>query len=165
MHIPRWRIALTGGALIVLGAAGFGLVQAAAPTTPVTVAPAANASAAPAASPRAAAPGVERRALRGLRRIVHGTVTIDHPKDGLITVQLDGGTISTVGADSMTIAEKGGGSVTVALNTDTRVRKNRAKATIGDLKVGDQVIVASRVAGETATARLVIVPPATKAAP
>lgn len=168
MQVPRWRIALTGGAIVVLGFAGFSLVQAGAPAIPVTASPAADASAAPAASPRAAAAavGVERRALRALRRIVHGTVTIDHPKQGLITVQLDGGTISAVDANSMMIAEKGGGApVKVALTADTRVRKNGAKATIGDLKVGDEVHVASRVVAGTATARLVIVPPAAKAAP
>ena len=39
---------------------------------------------------------------------------------GLITVQLDGGTISAVDADSITIAEAGGASVTVAIDDETR---------------------------------------------
>jgi hypothetical protein len=90
-------------------------------------------------------------------------MTIDSPKDGLITVQIDGGTISAMGAGSVTIAEKGGGSVTVATDADTRVRRDRKRATPADLKVGDTVHVMSRVAtGGSATAKVIVVPPASR---
>jgi hypothetical protein len=98
---------------------------------------------------------------RGL--IVHGTVTIDTRKEGLITVQVDGGTVSAVDADSVTIAEKGGGSVTVAIDTQTRVRRDRKRTTAADLKLGDTVRVVSRVGtGGKATAKLIVVPPTTR---
>lgn len=54
MTIPRWRLALSAGALVVLGAVGAGLVQAAATpaasTVPATTAAAADGSAADAAT-------------------------------------------------------------------------------------------------------------------
>ena len=91
----------------------------------------------------------------------HGTVTIDSPNDGLVTVQLDGGTIAAVDAHSITIAEKGGGSVTVAIDSDTRVRRDRKRATPADVKLGDTVRVVSRVTNSgAATAKAIIVAPA-----
>ena len=160
MASPRMRVALVGGALVVLSAVGVGLVQAstAQPAVPKPV----NTTA---AAPAAANPGDGLAAplrLRGRGIIVHGTLTIDSPKDGIVTVQVDGGTISAVDADSVTIAEKGGASVTVAIDDATRVRRERKRATPADLKVGDTVRVVSRVAdagGATAKA-IVVTPPA-----
>jgi Domain of unknown function (DUF5666) len=165
MNIPHWRVALTGSALIVLSAVGFGLVQASSPvTSPANVAampatPATQAASAAGAADDLAAFTTDAR-LRAGRHLVHGTVTIDSPKEGLITVQLDGGSISAVDADSMTIAEKGGGSITVTLNTDTRVRVDGKRGRLTDLKVGQVVRVVSRVGADgAATARRVVVPP------
>jgi hypothetical protein len=156
MATPRVRLALGGGALIILSAVGVGFVQAS--SAGAGPAPAAVTQPAPAAVADAflAAPR-----LHGRGHIVHGTVTIDSPKDGLITVQIDGGTIGAVDAHSITIAEKGGGSVTVAIDSDTRVRRDRKRATAAELKVGDTVRVVSRVAdGGAATAKTIIVAPA-----
>jgi hypothetical protein len=158
MKIPRWRFALTGGALIVLSAVGFGLVQASSPAE----APAALPSAPPAGAAVGAdgADGLLADArIRAGRNLVHGTVTIDSPTEGLITIQLDGGSISAVDADSITIAEKGGGSVTVAITADTRVRIEGKRSKASDLKVGQTVRVVSRVGADgSATARRVVVP-------
>ncbi len=155
MKIPRWRIALTGAALTVLTVAGIGLAQAAAPSA---IDPdLAGLTAAVAADPAA---GVASRAdlrLRPYRNVVHGTVTFNRPDDGLVTVQVDGGTITTVDADSMTIAEVGGASVTVAIDDQTRVRVDRKRATAAALKSGQTVRILSRVGtGNAATAKLVI---------
>jgi hypothetical protein len=158
MATPRKRLALGGGALVILFAVGVGFVQASS----------VGAGSAPAAANNAAAPATTATdgadvlpaalRLRGRGLVVHGTITIDSPKDGLITVQLDGGTIAAVDGDSVTIAEKGGGSVTVAIDKDTRVRRDRKRATAADLKVGDTVRVVSRVAdGGAATARVIAV--------
>lgn len=159
MAIPRRRLALTGATLALLAIVGVGLVQARTVQQPAVNSVATTA--ADNAKTNRADPGMRaalRLAARG--RIVHGTVTIDTPKNGLVTVQVDGGTISAVDADSVTIAEKGGGSVTVAIDADTRVRRERKKATAGDLKVGDIVRVVSRVAdGGSATAKLIVVTP------
>ena len=149
MGIPRWRLALTGAALIVLSVAGIGLVTAAAPP--------------PADDPLAAIVNAQADLpLRGGGRyLVHGTITIDRPDDGLVTYQLDGGTISAVDADSISVAEEGGTTVTVAIDDATRVRVNRRQASIADLKTGQRVIVVSRVGDSgAATARLIRVPPA-----
>lgn len=155
------RIALGGGALILLTAVGVGFVQASSvganpPPAPI------DAAVAQAAATTDQADGLSAALrLRGRGLIVHGTVTIDSPKEGLITVQVDGGTIASVDGKSVTIAEKGGGSVTVAINGDTRVRRDRKRATTADLKVGDTVRVVSRIAnGGAATAKAIIVAPA-----
>lgn len=159
MKIPGWRIALTGAALAVLTVVGIGLAQAAPPTASVAAPSTAAAEAvAPAAS---GAPSDEAR-LRPFRRLVHGTITFDHPDEGLITVQLDGGTISAVDADSITIAEAGGASVTVAIDDETRVRIARKRSAVTDLKAGQTVRVVSRVAdGGTVTAKRIVVLPTT----
>jgi hypothetical protein len=160
MAITGRRFVLGGGALVLLTAVGVGFVQAS--TAGAAPLPAAADAA---VAPRTATtdqPDVLSAALRlrGKGRIVHGTVTIDSPKDGLITVQVDGGTIAAVDAHSITIAEKGGGSVTVATDADTRVRRDRKRATTADLKVGDTVRVVSRVAnGGAATAKAIVVTP------
>jgi hypothetical protein len=159
MAIPRRRLALAVGSLALLTIVGVGLVQARSVQPAVASSVATTAAGdAPTNRPDAGVRAALRLAARG--RIVHGTVTIDTPKNGLITVQVDGGTISAVDADSVTIAEKGGGSVTVAIDSDTRVRRERKRATAGDLKVGDTVRVVSRLAdGGSATAKLIVVTP------
>jgi hypothetical protein len=160
MAIPRRRLALGGGALVLLTAIGVGLVQAStAGAVPVPAAVDA-AVAPPAAATDQSDTFSAALRLRGRGLIVHGTVTIDSPKDGLITVQIDGGTISAVDAKTITISEKGGGSVTIATDGDTRVRRDRKRATTADLKVGDTVRVVSRVANGGATAKAIIVAPA-----
>ena len=149
MKIPRWRIALTGGALIVLTVAGIGLVQAAAPSPADPTS--AILDAAVAVDPVAGDATTTDARLRPLRHLVHGTITFDHPDKGLITVQVDGGTISSVDADSITIAEKGGASVTVAIDDQTRVRVGGRRSTAAELKAGQTVRVISRVGDGNAT--------------
>jgi hypothetical protein len=104
-------------------------------------------------------------AVRGLRRLaaaqrlVHATVVADLPKlGGLTTIQIDHGTISAVSGTSLSVAETGGTTATVRLGDETRVRRNAAKATIGDLKTGDEVFVMSRVESDGTVAYLVVVP-------
>jgi hypothetical protein len=151
MAIPRWRIALTGGALVVLSATGIGLATAGTPL------PAAN-------SRDTVAPVTANAPLRvGGRHLVHGTVTVDEPGGGLETYQLDGGTISAIDADSISIAESGGATVTIAIDDKTRVRIDRHRAKAGDLKTGQRVVVVSRLADNgAATAKVIRVPPATR---
>jgi len=116
-----------------------------------------QASPAPQAARIRLAAGPLRR-LAAARRLVHATVVLDLPKAGLTTIQIDHGTIASVGTTSLTIAEAGGGSPTVTLRTETRVRRNGAKAAIGDLKTGDEVFVMSKVGSGGTVAYLVVVP-------
>jgi hypothetical protein len=143
VSIPRWRAALVGSALVVLTISGIGLASAA---TPERV-----------SSGAVAGPDIELRHLRPFRHLVHGTVTFDHPDRGLITIQLDGGSISAVDSDSLAIAEAGGAAVTVAVNDETRVRLDGQRASVGELATGQIVRVVSRVGdGGTATARWIL---------
>ena len=157
MKIPGWRIALTGAALAVLTVAGIGLAQARR-RRPLPIRrrrPSGGRSSLPAASD---ADDDDAR-LRPLRHVVHGTITFDHPEEGLITVQVDGGTISAVDADSMTIAEAGGASVTVAIDDQTRVRLER-QAIDGRRAEGRPDRPgrsAGSASGNAATARLIVV--------
>jgi hypothetical protein len=120
-----------------------------------------TAASAAAATPKdhinAAVNGLRR--LAAARRLVHATVVVDLPKlGGLTTIQLDHGTISAVGATSLSVTEAGGSTVTVSLGDDTRVRRNAAKAGIGDLKSGDEVFVMSRIESGGTVAYLVVAP-------
>lgn len=172
MTIPRWRLAITAGALIVLSAIGGGFVQAAS-ASPAPAAASANpvtAAAAP-AGPGTNHPPLLGERVRGLRdrlrdgdlgrlrrHLVHATITVLDRDGKVVTLQLDHGTVSAIGNGSITIAEAGGSSVTVATTTDTRVRKDRKPATLSDLAVGDEVVVRSGVDGGSATARWILVP-------
>jgi hypothetical protein len=105
------------------------------------------------------------KSVAGLRRLaagdrlVHGTVLVDLPAlGGLTTIQIDHGTIKAVGPTSLSVSETGGTTATVSLGDGTRVRKHAARAKVGDLAVGDEVFVMSKVDGGTAEAYLVVVP-------
>jgi hypothetical protein len=183
MTIPRWRLALTAGALIVLGAAGGSLAQVAATPTGPTAGDAADASAATDADTAlldtlaltsdpttsgdalpaqllALRDRVQDRIAKVRGHLVHGTLTVLDRDGKLATYQLDHGTVSAVGGTSITIAEASGSSVTVATSTETRVRKAARPSTLADLRAGDEVVVRSEVAGGSATATLVLVVPA-----
>jgi hypothetical protein len=185
MAIPRWRLALMAGALVILGAVGGGLVQASATASSA----AADADAAAASSSNnallldsialmndptssgAAVPAqllglrdrLQGRLANIRRHLVHGTLTVLDRDGKLVTHQLDHGTVSAVGSASITIAEAGGSSVMVATTSETRVRKDAKASTLADLKTGDEVLVRSTVVGSSATANLVVVPPANPA--
>jgi hypothetical protein len=185
MLIPRWRLALTAGAFVILAAVGGGLVQAATSSAPPSSDPvlaaadpdagllddlilAADPSTAPGAVPDRVQQLRDRLAARtgGLRkRIIHGTVSMVGPDGKVITVQLDHGTISTLGSGSMTLSETGGGTVTVGTDDATRVRIDRVRRSLADLKRGDDVLVLSTLDGGVATAKRIVIPPTAPAAP
>jgi hypothetical protein len=186
MTLTMRRILFPAAAAALIGLAGVGLVEAgmaiggAQPTRPAgaqgaeavtdsTTSAALSAEldavlaadqTAPAASTdraNAAGPGLRRLAI--WRHLVHGTVVVDVPRlGGIITVQLDHGSITAVSSTSLTISEAGKTSVTVGLGSETRVRRNATKAAIADLKAGDEVFVMSKVEAGGAVAYLVVVP-------
>lgn len=195
MKIARWRIALTGAAVLVLAVAGIGLVSAALPGPPSArpdgaAAPASTTAAAAAEAPNAASGTLDAADLEALLapelaagqanrigarlrprlgvRVVHAEWIVDRGDAGLVTRQLDRGTIASTAGSSLTIAEAGGRSVTVTTTDATRVRRAKAKAALEDLQVGDTVVVLSTVAHGTTTANVIAVPaprPAASAAP
>ena len=173
MSIARWRFATVAIALLLLTVLGTGLVQAA-PTSAQGSTDAAPASAIqPSTADTSTGPTIDRLRLlrqwlahpgRWGRHLVHSVVTVEDRNGNLLTFQFDHGTISAIGDDSISIAETGGATVTVATSDDTRVRKDKAPAKVSDLEVGDEVFVASKVEGGTATARGILVPAARPAA-
>jgi len=95
------------------------------------------------------------------KQLVHATVTVNRPSAGIQTFNLDHGTITALTAGSMTVAEAGGSSVTLTTDTTTRVRKDGKKATLADLRSGNEIVVVSLVGGTgTSGVVLVVVPPA-----
>jgi hypothetical protein len=175
MRIPTWRIALTGGAIVVLLALGIGFV-AASSSVPAT-APAA-AAAAPTAAPDASGQP-DRPGAGGLRKwllehpriaarlgdrlgagrhLVHVVGTFTDKDGNLVTIQLDHGTVQSVGSGSLTIAEAGGSTVTVSTDDQTKVFVGRNDGTLADVKAGQTVFVQSRVDGSTLAKRILIAP-------
>src|SRR5947207_3315973 len=103
MRIPTWRLALTGGAVIVLLALGIGFV-AASPggTSSPNGAALPAATDAPAASPNPDHPGGHGlgRLFAGhagrlgiAKRLVHVTATFTDKDGNLVTIQVDHGTV------------------------------------------------------------------------
>ena len=172
MHIPTWRLALTGGALFVLALAGIGYAAAAGfggtqPPATVEAAPAGDlgSTTAPAAAPQRAplAGGTEEaygRLGRFGGRLVHAEATVLDKDGNLIEIQLDHGTITAIGNGSITISEAGNSTVVVKTDAETKVRIGREAGTLGDLKVGDEIFVQSRVDGGNALAKHILKKPA-----
>ena len=184
--IPRWRIALVATALVVLGALGAGLVLANDPADPTPATgsgttptaaddggglgllglgllgrgdPGAGPSGGTGARPNAR-PGLIRHGQR-LQRLIHVEATLDLPDKGIVTVGVDHGTIASIGSGTIAVSEKNGQTVTLTTSDETKVRKGGAAATLGDLKVGDEVIVTSRLeSGAFAAYRIIVPPPA-----
>lgn len=168
-RIPRWRLALVASALVVLGALGAGLVLAADPVGPPAAPEAIGLGAFldPGQVPGdAAAIAGERlgpragRFLHRLQRLVHLEATVDLPDKGIVTFAVDHGTLSAIGGDTISVKEKDGSTVTLKTTDATKVRKNREPAKLTDLKVGDEVIVMSRLESGSFVAYRIGVPPA-----
>ena len=182
MHIPAWRVALTGGAITILAAAGIGLVAAggARPATtagtyavpPAAEVPAAEVAAEPGAEEilaalaedeRAGHPGKALRArwlLRAGRHLVHAEVTITDREGKLVDLWLDHGTVQSIGDGKLVIAEAGSTTQTVQVGDDVIVYVGRMDGKLGDVTAGAEVFVQSRVVDGAAVAKRVLVIPA-----
>lgn len=165
MRIPTWRLLLTGGAITILALAEIGFVAAAnSPVAPAADAVAADPSGAPAAAPgerlgpRAGLAGP--RLLRVGRHLVHAEVTVTDRDGKLVNLQFDHGTVQSIGSGTLVIAEAGGGTVTVSTDNATKVHLGRKAGALGDVKVGAEVFVQSRVDGGTTLAKRIVVVPA-----
>jgi hypothetical protein len=183
MQIPAWRVALTGGAVIILAAAGIGLVAAggARPATTAgtyAVPPAAEVKAAEV--PTAAEPGAEeilaalaederagrpgkalrvRWLLRAGRHLVHAEVTITDREGKLVDLWLDHGTVQSIGDGKLVIAEAGSTTQTVQVADDVIVYVGRNDGKLRDVAAGAEVFVQSRVVdGATVAKRILVIP-------
>ncbi len=162
-EIPQWRLVLAGGALVLLAAIGLGAVNAGASPNAAGGGASADAPAVLASNPAGAVANANAPALRPRRlgrALVHGVVTLDLPRKGLVTMQLDHGTVSAIDGANLKISESGDSSVTIATDGKTRVRKHGGQAKLVDLKVGDEVFVVSEIEGGQSIAYRIVVPKA-----
>lgn len=168
MRIPTWRLILTGGAIAILAVAGIGLVAAStAPAKPAANVATAEATTNPDATAGARPGGLGLRdGLRGARllragkHLVHAEMTVTDRDGKLVYLQLDHGTVQSVGGGTLTIAEAGGGTETVSLDGKTIVHLGRKDGALGDVKVGAEIFVQSRIDGGTTLAKRILVVPA-----
>jgi hypothetical protein len=135
--------AVIGGLVtaVVLGGAAWAAVDATSSNSPSR-----GPSAATARAGTVRQRPLDRLALGGARfgcSLAHadGVVVRDgRPR----AVRFDHGTLTSVGSNSVTITEADGSSVTVPVDTATRIRKDRQRATLSDLESGD-VVFAVRI--------------------
>jgi hypothetical protein len=153
------RSVLTGAAAVVLaGAIGGGAAYAASSPAPqVAGAPSAQLihTTGSVTSNTTTAdkthPGLAKRA----RRVVHGQFTIK-TKDGFRTVVTQRGEVTAVSPTSLTVTSPDHYAHTYTLGSTTRVRKDKAKATLTELSKGDHVRVVTSPKLGTNTAAIVI---------
>lgn len=89
-------------------------------------------------------------------RIEHGELTVKG-KDGKPVVWVvQRGTVTAVSTTSITVKSEDGFTGTYTVNADTRVRVDRDKKAIGDIKTGATVSVAGTRSGSTVTANAII---------
>ena len=157
------RVAVVGGvAMVALGTVAGVSLAAGTPSSDSAGNPTASSSVAPADSGAPVERGAElqRSALRfRVRAIVHGEATIQTKRQGLVTVRVDRGTIRSLTADHLTLDEAGNRTETITLEQATRVRRDGKRVTAGELHVGDDVRVISRVdRGASIAVRVVVLP-------
>jgi hypothetical protein len=96
-----------------------------------------------------------RRYLR--RNTLHGQITVK-TKDGTKTVAVQRGTVTAVSATSLSVKSSDGFTETWVLNSGTKVRADGKAGSASALRTGEELGVAGGMAGNTSTARLVVVP-------
>jgi hypothetical protein len=141
----------------VLGAAALTGVAMAADSTP---SPTTGTSTSTAATTHAGG-GAKADRLRGLgKRVLHGEFTLA-TKDGAKVYDTEIGVITSVSPTSVAVKASDGYTQTWTLDSSTRVRADKAKGSVSDLKVGDTVRLLGPSSGGTATAQLALIRPAT----
>jgi hypothetical protein len=172
MRIPSWRLALSGGAVIILIAGGIGLVAAtSAPTGPAPDFVAAQPTAGPASSAKPDGQDrregrAEHRAARGARllrlgrHLVHVEATVTDRDGQLLVVWLDHGTVQSIADGKVTLSEAGGTSQAISTDDATIVRVGRTDGTLKDVTAGAEVFVQSRVVDGTPLAKRILIIPA-----
>ena len=87
--------------------------------------------------------------------VLHGDVTVKD-KDGVVkNVRVQTGAVTAVSATSLTLNSSDDYVGEWAINSDTKIRRDKEQATIDKVAVGDTVTVMGTVASDTATAERV----------
>lgn len=101
-------------------------------------------------------PTVHHRPWAALRHAgIHGEFTVKDKAGGYVVLDTQRGTVTSNDGTKLTVTSADGFAATYTVSSSTKVRKDRAKATVGDLKVGDTVGVVGVKSGDTLTARAV----------
>jgi hypothetical protein len=96
-----------------------------------------------------------RRFLRG----VHGTATV-RAKGGFAQIAWQRGQVTAVSGNNLTVRSADGTTWQWVTGSDTKVRKNAAKASVSQLSANDRIFVIGTVSGSTRTVRAAVVPKA-----
>lgn len=143
-RVPRpLLIAATTALVVATGAGVAGATAFAAPPSP-TPTPTATSSETPSDAP--ARKGHRRGPLRG-------EFVVPARDGGYMTVAIQYGEVTAVSQDSVTVKSDDGHSREYKVTPDTRI--NRGDTGIDAIKTGQQVRVAAKVEGDTATAKSV----------
>lgn len=95
---------------------------------------------------------------RGFRHLVHGKMKIQ-TADGFAMVLTDLGEVTAVDPETLTltIVRADDESVTVTANDETKIGKDRERATFQDIEVGDHARIVQVDEGEGYSVRLILV--------
>jgi hypothetical protein len=91
------------------------------------------------------------------RRTLHGEFVVRGKGGKYVTADTQRGSVTAVSPTAITVRSADGFAATYAVNGDTRVRKNGAKATIAQVKVGDPALVVATKTSAGKTARGVLI--------
>jgi hypothetical protein len=155
-----WKKVAAAGAV---GATIVGVGTAALATQPVSsagtpIASSADATAAGGAKGQLRA-GVRQKILAGLKKSIHGEFVTKADDGTFVTHQVYRGEVTSASATSIAVKAVDGASLTYVVGPDTKVLVRDGgkphNGTIGDVKVGDKVLVAGTGTG-TPTADYVL---------
>ena len=132
-----YKLVVLAAACVALGAAVSAITVAGA----ATPAPGTTSTASSAAAHHHGRFWVGRRLLGGA---VQGSLVV-HTKSGFVTVTFERGVVKSVSGNQLTIAERTKKAVykdvTLTIPSNAKVRVNHQKATLGQLKSGQRVLV------------------------
>ncbi len=124
--------------LVAVGLLGAGLLAGGTLAT-LGVASASGNNANAAAKPAPSGPPQQGRRGAGMGRALHGSETVQTGPSTYSLIDNQVGLVTANDGTIVTIRSVDGFSATYAFDANSRVRKDRAKAAISDLKVGDKV--------------------------
>jgi hypothetical protein len=158
--MSRSGAALRAAGWVTVGAVAVGGVATAATTTSSDPSKPAASNATNAATPPANAKkkwgkrGGELGRLEG--RLLHGQFVVRGKDNKPTTLAEQRGTVSAVSPTSISLTSTDGFSQTYVVNVDTKVRIDRKKSSIADVKLGQTATVIAGVSGSTETAKMIV---------
>lgn len=101
-------------------------------------------------------PTVHHRPWAALRHAgIHGEFTVRNKAGGFVVLDTQRGAVTGTTGSTLTVRSADGFTATYTVDSTTKIRKDRATASLTDIKVGDTVAVVGVKSGGTVTARAV----------